>query len=111
MSDVALRNISADAAATDLETNAWYAIGNGDTGADQVSNERIQPAYDAAAAGSAALTATLSFTGGGGVAVTHLLVYDAVTAGSFRFSRPLSGDLAFNANGDLNLVAAPVVVS
>lgn len=99
MSDVTLRNAAADGAATDLETAAWYAIHNGDTSADQVSNERIQPTYDPAAGSVAALASTLAFTGTGSQAVTHLGVWDAVTAGTFRFAVALTGDLAFNAAG------------
>lgn len=108
MSDATLRTVAADAAAVNLE-GAWFAIGSDAT--TQVSNERLQPAYDAAAAGTAALSATLSFTGTGEQAVSHLLVYTLETGGSLRFARPLSGDLAFNAAGDLNLTAAPVVVT
>jgi hypothetical protein len=109
MSDTTLLNAAADGAATDLETNAWYAIGDGPLAGDQVSTERLQPVYNAASGGVAALNATLAFTGTG--AVTDLLVYDAQTAGNFRFSVELTGDLAFNAAGDLNLTAAPITVT
>jgi hypothetical protein len=108
--DAPLLNAAADAAALNLEA-AWYAIGDGPLAGDQVSNERLQPAYTAAAAGVAALTATLSFTGTGSAAVSDLLVYDAQTAGNFRFSATLAGDLAYNAAGELDLTAAPITVS
>lgn len=110
MSDATLRNAAADAGALNLE-GAWFAIQDGATSADQVSNERLQPAYDAAASSAAALTATLSFTGTPSAAVSHLGVWTASTAGTFRFAVALSGDLAFNAAGELNLTAAPVTVS
>lgn len=110
MSDVTLRNAAADAAGLDLE-GAWFAIHNGATSGDQVSNERLQPTYDPAASSIAALAATLSFTGTGSQAVSHLGVWDAQTAGTFRFAVALSGDLAFNANGDLDLTAASITVS
>jgi hypothetical protein len=111
MSDPTLRNVAADAAAADLATNAWYAIGDGPLTGDQVSNERLQPAYNTASGGVAALTATLSFTGTGSAAVTDLLVYDAQAAGNFRFSVELSGDQTFNAAGELDLTAAPITVT
>lgn len=109
MSDVALRNTAVDAVATDLDTNAWYAIGSDAT--TQASNERLQPTYPAAAASSTDLSATLSFTGTASAAVSHLLVYDAQTLGTLRFAVALSGDLAFNAAGDLNLTSAAVTVA
>jgi hypothetical protein len=43
--------------------------------------------------------------------VSHLGVWDAATDGNFRFAVALSGDLAFNAEGDLDLTAAPVTVT
>lgn len=111
MSDVTLRNAAANAAASDLEINAWYAIGNGSGAGNQVSTQRVQPAYSAAVNSVAALTDALAFTGTPAQAVTHLLVFDASTAGNLRFARALTGDLAFNAAGNLQLIAAPVVVS
>jgi hypothetical protein len=110
MSDALLLNAAADAAGLNLE-NAWYAIGDGPTGGDQVSNERLQPAYTTAVAGVAALTSTLSFTGTGSAAVSDLLVFDDEAAGNFRFSATLGGDNTFNSAGDLDLTAAPITVT
>lgn len=44
--DTAFLNASADGGATNLE-GAFYAIHNGATSADQVSNERVAPVYGA----------------------------------------------------------------
>jgi hypothetical protein len=110
MSDVTLRNAAADGAAVNLEA-AWIAIQDGETSADQVSNERLQPAYTTASGGVAALTTTLSFTGAGSAAVTHLGVWTAETAGTFRFAVATAGDSSFNAAGDLDLTAAPITVT
>jgi hypothetical protein len=110
MTDTPLLNTAADAVGDELET-LFYAIQDGDTGADQVSNERLQPTYDAAAGGVAALAATLSFTGTGSQAVSHLGVYGDLAGATFRFAEALTGDLAFNANGDLNLTVCPVNVT
>lgn len=113
MSDVTLRNAAADGAAGQLETARYYALHNGASAdnTNQVSNERVQPTYDPAAASQAGMAVSLAFTGTGGQAVSHLGVWDAVSAGNFLFGVPLSGDLAFNANGDINLTAAPVTVA
>lgn len=110
MADVTARDAAADGAATNL-TGAWYALHNGGTDADQVSNERLAPAYDPATGGVAALSAPLSFTGPGSQAVSHLGVWTASTGGTFRFAVALAGDLAFNAAGDLDVTAAPVTVT
>lgn len=111
MSDTPLLNAAADAAGLNLETTGWYAIGDGDTGGDQVSNERLAPTYNAASGGVAALNATLSFTGAGSATASHLLVFDDETTGSFRFAVVLAGDPTFNAAGELDLTAAPITVS
>lgn len=107
MSDETLRNAAADGAANLLETR-FYAIHNVGV---EVSTTRLAPTYNAASVSSAALGATLSFTGTGSQAVSHLAVYAAVTGGTALFEVALSGDLAFNAAGALNLTAAPVTVS
>jgi hypothetical protein len=105
--DVILRNAASDGAATNLE-GRWFALGSDAT--TQASNERLQPSYDAASGGVAALSAPLGFTGTPSAAVSHLLVYAASSGGSVQIARPLSGDLAFNSEGNLNLTAAPVPV-
>lgn len=108
--DAATKNAAVDGAGNLLETR-WYAIHNGATSGDQVSNERLQPVYDPAAAASADLNATLAFTGTGSQAVSHLGVWDASTAGTFLFAVALTGDLAFNAAGDINLTSAAITVA
>jgi hypothetical protein len=61
----------------------------------------------------AALVSTLSFTGAGSAAATHLGVWTTVgpTGGTLRFAVLLSGDPTFNAAGELDLTAAPITVS
>src|SRR5690554_4359343 len=110
MVDQQLRTSAADGAAADLET-AWYAIHNGTTSGDQVSNERLQPSYDPASGGEASLSSELLFTGPPGQAVSHLGVWDAQSGGTLRFVTPLSGDLAFNTSGELRLDAASITVT
>lgn len=108
MSDAALRNAAADGAGTDLE-GRFFALGS--DASTQNSNERLAPTYDSAASGAADLAATLSFTGTGSASVSHLLVFAANSGGSVQFAVSLSGDLAYNSNGDLNLTSAEVTVA
>lgn len=108
--DETLKNAAVDSAAGDLES-AFFAIHSGDTQADQVSNERLAPTYAAASASAADLNAALSFTGTASSVVSHLGVWDAATAGNFRFAVALTGDLSFNAEGDLDLVSAEITVA
>lgn len=110
MSDSLLRTAAANAGGTNLE-GAYFAMHSDASSSSQVSTERLAPTYATAASDQAALSGALSFTGPGGQAVSHLGVWDAATNGSFRFSVPLSGDLAFNAAGEISLAAAPVTVS
>jgi hypothetical protein len=107
MSDETLRNAAVTGAATNLE-GRWFAIGS--DASTQASNERLQPDYGTAS-GSAADITTLSFTGTGSASVSHLLVYAADTGGSVQFAAALSGDLAFNAEGDLDLTSAALTVA
>lgn len=110
--DATLLNAVAAAAGLNLE-GAWFAIQDGATGADQVSEARAQPTYAPGATGVEDLTGTLSFTSGAGaVPVTHLGVYGDAAGATFRFAvGPLGGDTAFNAAGDLDLTAAPITVT
>jgi hypothetical protein len=112
MSDPILRNAAADAAAASLE-GAFYSIHDGDTNADEVSNERLAPDYNTASGGVAALNATLSFTGAGSATASHLGVWTTGTVGTgtFRFAVELSGDPTFNAAGEIDLTAAPITVT
>jgi hypothetical protein len=112
MSDPTLRNAAADGAAVNLEA-AFFSIHNGATSGDQVSDQRLAPDYAAASGSVAALVSTLSFTGTGSAAVSHLGVWTTIgpTGGTFRFAVLLSGDPTFNAAGELDLTAAPITVS
>lgn len=60
---------------------------------------------NAAAAGSQAITATISFTATGADTITHISVWSASSAGTFYYSAALSASKTV-ANGDtLNLTA------
>jgi hypothetical protein len=110
--DTTLLNAAADAAGLNLE-GAFFAIQDGNTNADQTSDQRLAPDYNAASGGVAALAATLSFTGPSSEAVSHLGVWDTIgpTGGNLRFAVDLVGDLFYNSAGDLDLTAAPITVT
>jgi hypothetical protein len=66
---------------------------------------RTALAQNAAAAGSQAITATISFTATGADTITHISVWSASSAGTFYYSAALSASKTV-ANGDtLNLTA------
>jgi hypothetical protein len=110
MADETLRNAAVEGAAANLEAD-FFAIQDGATSADQVSDQRLAPVYGAAS-GSAADIATLSFTSpAGSETVSHLGVWTDATGGTFRFAVALAGDLAFNAAGELDLTSAALTVA
>ena len=86
-------------------------IHNGDPGAAGTANEvsgggysRQTPSWNAAGGdGEADLSATVSFSGPASQAVTHASFWDGAT---FMGAFALTGDLAFNAAGELNLTDA-----
>ena len=110
MADETLRNAAVEGAVTSLEGD-FFAIQDGATNADQVSNERLAPVYGAASGSAADLSATLNFTGPASGVVSHLGVWTESTGGTFRFAVALSGDLSFNAAGDLDLTSAEITVA
>lgn len=71
------------------------------TNAPASSTARLTMTWSAASAGSKAISASPSFTSwaGGSVTVSHIASFDAVTAGNFLFSAPLTVSKAMT-NGD-----------
>src|SRR5690606_42015183 len=110
MSAATLRTAVAAAGGTNLE-GAWFALHDGTTSGDQVSNERLQPNYGSASSGEIDLAEPLDFTGTPSAEVSHLGVWSAESNGSLRFTVALSGDLAFNAAGEISLSSAKLTVS
>ena len=109
MADATLFTAATTGAVSNLE-NAFFALHDGTGSGDQVSNERLQPNYGSASNGEADLAEPLEFTGTPSDAVSHLGVWTAAEGGSLRFTVELSGDLAFNAAGELKLTSAKVTV-
>jgi hypothetical protein len=93
------------------EAVIWVAIGDGPTAGDQTSNERIQLASSVAGGVITATGVPYSFTGTPAAGATHALLFSAETSGTFYGFDALSGDQAFNAEGDYDLTALTVTGS
>lgn len=94
------------------ETVVWAAVGDGPVAINQVSDARMAVIWAAPASQRfAAANVPLAFTGTPGVPATHLLTFDAPTAGTFLGSVALTGDHAFSPSGDFHVSAASVAGS
>lgn len=84
----------------------WAAIHSDATSGSQVSNERVAIVWDPATGAVAASGAVpLAFTGAASGPATHLGIWDASTAGTFRGTVALTGDQAFNAAGEYSVTS------
>jgi hypothetical protein len=93
------------------EATIWVAIGDGPTAADQTSAARVQLASTVAAGVITATGVPYAFTGTPLDGATHALLFSAATAGTFYGYDALTGDQAFNAEGDYELLALTVTGS
>lgn len=93
------------------EAVVWVAIGNGTGSGNQTSNERRQLVSSVASGVITATGVPYSFTGTPAAGATHALFYSASTAGTFYGYDALTGDQAFNANGDYDLTALTITGS
>jgi len=83
----------------------YFAIGDGPTSADEVSSGRLSvtlgaPDGDSVIAGT---NLPLDFEGPNGGTASHLLVFSALTDGTFYGSVPLDGDTLFSPSGRLQI--------
>lgn len=93
------------------EVTMYVAIGDGATSGDQTSAARQQITFSVA---SGVLTATgvpYAFTGTPLDGATHALFFSASSAGTFYGFDALSGDQAFNADGDYEITALTITGS
>lgn len=67
--------------------------------------------FGAPTGGVGSLTGTLTFAGPASSAVTHIGFWSAVTAGTFRGAKALTGDQTFNAAGEYEVTAVTVTGS
>lgn len=93
------------------EATIWVAIGDGTTAGDEVSNERVQLASTVAGGVITATGVPYEFTGAPSGAATHALFFSAETDGTFLGFDALSGDQAFNAEGDYELTSLTITGS
>jgi len=90
------------------EAVMYVAIGDGPAAADQVSAARVQLASSVASGVITATGVPYAFTGTASGAATHALLFSAPTGGTFYGFDALSGDQAFNSDGDYTLIALTI---
>lgn len=79
------------------------------TGANESAAARVAVSLTVDADGDLTLDSTLAFTGGtASGSVTHVGLWSASTAGTFRGAFALTGDSAFNAAGEYNVTALTI---
>jgi hypothetical protein len=93
------------------EAVIWVAIGSGPTSGDQTSAQRRQLASSVAGGVITATGVPYAFTGTPAAGATHALLFSASTGGTFYGFDALTGDQAFNANGDYSLTALTITGS
>lgn len=93
------------------EAVVWVAIGDGPLAADETSAARVQLASTVAAGVITATGVPYAFTGTPAAGATHALLFSAAAAGTFYGFDELTGDVAFNAEGDYELTALTITGS
>lgn len=87
------------------EAVLYVAIGDGPTSADETSTTRVLVASSVASGVITATGVPYAFTGDPAAGATHALLFSASTAGTFYGFDQISGDQAFNGDGEFNLTA------
>lgn len=93
------------------EAVVYVAIGDGPTSADQTSTTRHLLSSTVASGVITATGVPYSFTGTPSDGATHALLFSASTGGTFYGFDALTGDQAFNAEGDYDLTALTITGS
>lgn len=97
---------------TGNEAVMYAAIGSGPAAANQTSNARVLMTLGAPAGGVITVSnVPMNFTGAPAAAATHLLLFSAAVAGTFYGFQALTGDQAFNANGDYQVTSTTVTAT
>jgi hypothetical protein len=90
----------------------YAAIHSSSSSGSQTSNERRAITWGSSSGAVATSTAVpLAFTGTPGAAATHLGIWSALSGGTFRGYKTLSGDQTFNAAGAYNVTALTLTAS
>jgi hypothetical protein len=93
------------------EATIYVAIGDGPTAGDQTSAARVLLTSTVSGGVITATGVPYAFTGTPSDGATHALLFSASTAGTFYGFDALTGDQAFNAEGDYNLTSLTVTGS
>lgn len=93
------------------EAVVYVAVGDGITAADQTSAARVQLTSSVASGVITATNVPMEFTGTPSDGATHALFFSASSGGTFYGYDALSGDAAFNAEGDYNITALTITGS
>lgn len=86
----------------------------GETGTSEVSGgsyARIQVAFGAASSGSVTNTGNIDFTSMPAATVTHVGVWDAVSAGNHLWNGPLTSSVGVSAGATFRIAASNLTVS
>lgn len=110
---MALTDGTLNALGTELASLALYVslhtADPGTTGANESSAARVSVTFSVDADGDLTIPSTLSFTGGAASgACTHVGLWSASVAGTFRGGFALSGDTTFNAAGEYDVTALTI---
>lgn len=89
----------------------WVAVGDGQTAADETSNERKQMTLGLSGAVITDSAVPHDFTGTPAAGATNALYFSASTAGTFYGYDALTGDQAFNAAGEYSITSATITGS
>lgn len=110
----AVLNAAADGAVAILGFASLHTADPEPSGGNEVAGggyARQAITWNAATGAVSGLNGTLSFDGPASGAATHLGLWSAVSAGTFRGSSPLTGDQAFNASGEYTVTDITVTAS
>jgi hypothetical protein len=112
---MSLNNAGLDALLNDgNEAVFWAALGSGSAEDNENSNERIQLTLGAPSGGVITVTnVPLAFTGTPAAAVTHVLLFnqESPIGDTFYGFEPLTGDAAYNAEGDYEVTAFTITAT
>lgn len=108
-----LNSAGLDALLNDGNEAVFYAaVGDGITSGDQTSAARVALTLGAPSGGVITVSnVPLAFTGTPSDGATNCLLFSASVAGTFYGYEPLTGDAAFNAEGDYEITALTITAT
>lgn len=108
-----LNNAGLDALLNDGNEAVFYAaIGSGSASGNENSAARVALTLGAPSGGVITVSnVPLAFTGTPAAGATHCLLFSAATTGTFYGYEPLTGDAAYNAEGDYEITALTITAT